>query len=237
VSTAAQEVFAEASTITGSIGVFAVVPTFNRALKALGIGTDGVKSTPYSGDPDAIRGLTPDTKLILQASVEDIYRRFTGLVARARALPVTRVDEIGQGRVWAGNTARDLKLVDHLGGLDMAVAAAAKRAGLPAGVRTIDVEKSQYLPFQLLSSLFSDDDGDDATDADASIRDPFARGTRLSQLRLFSAIGEAQAIASGPTIQVHCLACSTLTPPRSENVARAESWIAKALALAAQASR
>ncbi len=238
VSTAAQEVFAEASTITGSIGVFAVVPTFNRALKALGIGTDGVKSTPYSGDPDAIRGLTPDTKAILQASVEDVYRRFTGLVARARALPVTRVDEIGQGRVWAGNTARDLKLVDHLGGLDMAVAAAAKRADLPADVRTVDIEKSRYLPFQLLSSVFGSDDNDEGAETDASIRDPFARATRLSRLRMLSSVGEAQAIAAGPTVQVHCLACATVTPPRLEDVTRAEAWLAKAFAVVTgQASR
>ena len=231
VSTAAQEVFAEPSTITGSIGVFAVIPTFNRALKALGIGTDGVKSTPYSGDPDIIRGLTPDTRAILQASVEDIYRRFTGLVARARALPVARVDEIGQGRVWAGNTALDLKLVDHLGGLDMAVAAAARRAELPADVRTVDIERPRSLPFELLTGLFGTDENQDSLDR-ATARDPFARATRLSRLRLLSAVGEAQAIAAGPTVQAHCLACGSVTPPRFENVSRAETWLGKVAALA-----
>ena len=79
VSTAADEVIAEPSTITGSIGVFAVIPSFNRLLDQVGIGADGVKSTPYTGAPDVLRGLSPDTRLLLQASVEDIYRRFTGL--------------------------------------------------------------------------------------------------------------------------------------------------------------
>ena len=226
VATAADEIIAQPSTITGSIGVFAVIPTFNRSLKALGIGTDGVKSTPYSGDPDVLRGLTPDTRLILQASVEDIYRRFTGLVAKARNLPIGRVDEIGQGRVWAGTTALDLKLVDRLGGIDLAIAEAARRAKLPADVRTIDVEKSAPLFGQLVASLFGADQGDDDAET-AQARDPFARATRLSRLRLLSAVGEAQAIASGPTVQAHCLSCSGLTMPRAANAAAAETWLAR----------
>ena len=209
VATAADEIVAQPSTITGSIGVFAVIPTFNRSLKALGIGTDGVKSTPYSGDPDVIRGLTPETRVILQDSVEDIYRRFTGLVAKARQLPIARVDEIGQGRVWAGNTAVDLKLVDRLGGLDTAIAAAARRAKLPADTRTVDVEKSAPLLGQLVASLFgAGGDDDDAQAFASAARDPFARATQLSRLRILAAVGEAQAVAGGATIQAHCLGCS-----------------------------
>ncbi len=227
VATAADEIIAQPSTITGSIGVFAVIPTFNRSLKALGIGTDGVKSTPYSGDPDVIRGLTPETRIILQESVEDIYRRFTGLVAKARNLPVSRVDEIGQGRVWAGNAAVGLKLVDRLGGLDVAIAAAAKRAHLPADTRTVDVEKTAPLLGQLVASLFGSDDSDDAQAFASGARDPFARATQLSRLRILAAVGEAQAVAGGATIQAHCLGCSGLTMPRAANAAAAEGWLAK----------
>ena len=227
VATAADEIIAQPSTITGSIGVFAVIPTFNRSLKALGIGTDGVKSTPYSGDPDVIRGLTPETRVILQDSVEDIYRRFTGLVAKARQLPVGRVDEIGQGRVWAGNRAVELKLVDRLGGIDVAIAAAAKRAKLPADTRTIDVEKTAPLLGQLVASLFGTDDSDDAQAFASGARDPFARATQLSRLRILAAVGEAQAVAGGATIQAHCLGCSGLTMPRAANAAAAEGWLAK----------
>ncbi len=236
VATAADEIVAQPSTITGSIGVFAVIPTFNRSLKALGIGTDGVKSTPYSGDPDVLRGLTPDTRAILQASVEDIYRRFTGLVATARKLPVARVNEIGQGRVWAGVTAKQLGLVDTLGGVDVAIASAARRAKLPADVRTIDVERSQPLFSQFLASAFGFGEGDDSNSGDAASvsaasRDPFARGARLSRLRLLAAIGSAQAIATGPAVQASCLSCASLGVPLASDVATGEGWLARASAL------
>ena len=222
-ATAADEIVAQPTTITGSIGVFAIIPTFNRALKELGIGTDGVKSTPYSGDPDILRGLTPETRAILQASVEDIYRRFTGLVAKARRLPQARIDEIGQGRVWAGTTAKQIGLVDRLGGLDVAVAAAARRAKLPADTRTIDVEKSPPLLGQFLASAL----GAGTDDTESAARDPFARAAALSRLRLFAAVGEAQAIARGPTVQAHCLACSSLSAPRPVAVAAGTGWLAR----------
>jgi len=232
VSTAADVVYAQPSTITGSIGVFAVIPTFNRALTALGVGTDGVKSTPYSGDPDILRGLTPDTKLILQASVEDIYRRFTGLVATARKLPVTRVDEIGQGRVWSGKTALDLKLVDGLGGLDLAVAEARRRAKLPADARTIDIERKPTLIAQFLANAMSPND-DENSNAQAA-RDPFGATARLGQARVLAALGAASAVATGPTIQATCLACTSLLPPRADDIARAQGLLAKTAALAAR---
>ncbi|MGI4879863.1 MAG: signal peptide peptidase SppA [Janthinobacterium lividum] len=225
VSTAADTVFAQPSTITGSIGVFAVIPTFNRALRQLGIGADGVKSTPYSGDPDVLRGLTPDTSLILQASVEDIYRRFTGLVATARHLPIARVDEIAQGRVWSGADALRLGLVDHVGGLDDAVAAAARAAKLTGTVRTVDIEKAPSLPLQLLGQLLGFGQTDDQA------LDPFARLTHASQQRLFSAFGEAAAIAGGSTIQAHCLECSGLTPPRAADIARSRVLLGTVVAL------
>ncbi len=229
VATAADEIVAQPSTITGSIGVFAVIPTFNRSLKALGIGTDGVKSTPYSGDPDILRGLTPDTRAILQASVEDIYRRFTGLVAKARKLPVARVDAIGQGRVWAGNAALGNGLVDKLGGIDVAIADAAKRAGLPADTRTVDIERSQPLLGQLIAGALGigNDDGSDGGQA----RDAFAAQVRLSKLRLLAALGSAQAVAGGATIQASCLSCASLGVPFASDVARGESWLARAGAL------
>jgi len=229
VATAADEIVAQPSTITGSIGVFAVIPTFNRSLKALGIGTDGVKSTPYSGDPDILRGLTPDTRAILQASVEDIYRRFTGLVAKARKLPVARVDAIGQGRVWAGTAALDNGLVDKLGGIDVAIADAAKRAGLPADTRTVDIERSQPLLGQLIAGALGL--GNDDTREGGQARDAFAAQVRLSKLRLLAALGSAQAVAGGATIQAACLSCASLGVPLASDVARGENWLARAGAL------
>ncbi len=228
VATAADEIVAQPSTITGSIGVFAVIPTFNRSLKALGIGTDGVKSTPYSGDPDVLRGLTPDSRAILQASVEDIYRRFTGLVGQARHLPVARVDQIGQGRVWAGVTAKDLGLVDKLGGIDLAIADARARAKLPADAPTVDVERSQPLFGQILAGALGI--GDDDGNSEAA-RDPFARGSRLSRLRLLAAVGQAPVIAGGATVQASCLSCVPLVQPASADVRAGRSWLSGAAAL------
>ncbi|MGL4543158.1 MAG: signal peptide peptidase SppA [Polymorphobacter sp.] len=228
VSTAADEVVAEPSTITGSIGVFAVIPSFNRLLDQIGIGADGVKSTPYTGAPDVLRGLSPDTRLLLQASVEDIYRRFTGLVATARQLPVARVDEIAQGRVWAGSTAKQLGLVDTLGGLDAAVKAAARRANLPEDVRTIDIERQPSLAFALLSGAFGE--SEDSANPVAASRDPFARLARVDRARLIAGLAQAQALANGPTMQVACLDCAALVPPRLVPPDQA-GWLTTAAAL------
>ena len=228
VSTAATEVFAAPSTITGSIGVFAIIPTFNRALDRFGISTDSVKSTPYTGDPDVLRGLTPDSKLVLQASIDDVYRRFTGLVAAARHLPIERVDEIAQGRVWTGTDGVRLGLVDHIGGLDAAVAAAAKAAKLGANPRTIDVEKTPSLLIQLVAqSLGLGSNGDDTG---SSARDPFAKLTAASRQRVLASIGEAAAVAGGATIQAHCLECAGLAPPRPADIARSNAVLTGATA-------
>ncbi len=202
VSTAADEVFAEPSTITGSIGVFAIIPTFAKTLEKLGIGADGVKATPYSGQPNVLEGLNPATKLLLQASVDDVYRRFTGLVAKSRHLTPARVDEIGQGRVWAGGTAHQLGLVDHLGGLDAAIAAAARRASLdPVKARTIDVETKPGFLAQLLERSLTGDNGGSGGDA-------YARIAQLSQVRAASQVADALNVANGATMQARCLACA-----------------------------
>ena len=203
VAMAADEVFAEPSTITGSIGVFAVIPTFAGTLDKLGIGADGVRATPYSGQPNVFEGLNSGTRLLLQASVEDIYRRFTGLVAKARRLTPARVDEIGQGRVWAGGTAHQLGLVDRLGGMEAAIGAAAKRASLdPATARTVDVEAQPDFLTQLIERSLGSVKG--------SGGDVYARILRLSQVRAKSQINDALRLSGGATIQARCLTCAGL---------------------------
>ena len=216
VAMAADEVFAEPSTITGSIGVFAVIPTFAGTLDKLGIGADGVKATPYSGQPNVFEGLNSGTRLLLQASVEDIYRRFTGMVAEARRLTPARVDEIGQGRVWAGGTAHQLGLVDRLGGMEAAIGAAAKRASLdPATVRTVDVEaKPDFLTRLIERSLGS---------VKGSGGDVYARILRLSQVRAKSQINDALRLSGGATIQARCLTCAGLGTLNVAPVNR-EAW-------------
>ena len=130
VSTPATRIFAEPGTLTGSIGVFAIIPTFERTLSDYGVTTDGVKTTPLSGEPDLIGGLSPQVSGLLQANVESSYGRFLGLVGKARGKTPQQVDAIAQGRVWDGGAARRLGLVDAFGGLDDALAYAARAARL-----------------------------------------------------------------------------------------------------------
>ena len=226
-STAADEIIAQPSTITGSIGVFAIIPSFNRSLAQLGIGTDGVKSTPYSGEPNIIAGLSPETKVILQSSVEDIYKRFTGLVSESRKLPLTEVDRIGQGRVWAGNTAMRLKLVDSMGGLDAAVAAAARRAGMKGNIRTVDIERPESPIVGLLNSVVGPGD-----EQEQVARDPFAKLAAASRMQLFAAVGDMQAMANGPTMQAACMECGSLGSPRTAAATTGSNWLAKLAMLA-----
>ena len=133
VAASGDRIFAEPETITGSIGIFSVIPTFEDALAEWGVTSDGVRTTPLSGQPDLTGGFTPEVDTLIQAGTENGYRRFITLVAEARKMTPERVDEIGQGRVWDGGTARQLGLVDQFGGLDDAIAWVASEADLKDG--------------------------------------------------------------------------------------------------------
>ena len=161
VSTPADVIFAEPGTITGSIGIFGIIPTFETALAKIGVTTDGVKTTPLSGQPDITAGTTPMFDTLIQAGIENGYRQFIARVAASRHLSPARVDAIAQGRVWDGGTARQIGLVDRFGTLKDAIDEAAKRAKLdPAKVHAEYLEK----PPGFLARLASDfDAGDDDT--------------------------------------------------------------------------
>ncbi len=126
----ADRIIAAPATITGSIGVFAVVPTFQRTLDKVGVTNDGFGTTRLSGQTDLDRALGSESKQILQASVEHAYRTFVENVARSRNRRPEEIDSLAQGRVWTGADARAAGIVDELGGVDDAIAEAAKLAGL-----------------------------------------------------------------------------------------------------------
>lgn len=130
VATPAQRIFADPGTVTGSIGVFAVLASFEDLLADVGVTGGGVKTTPLSGQPDLLFGISPEMARIFQASVEGNYAQFVGLVARSRGRTPAQIDEIAQGRIWIGTDARRIGLVDEFGNLDTALAYAAKSAGL-----------------------------------------------------------------------------------------------------------
>lgn len=126
----ADEIWATPSTITGSIGVFAAFPTFEELLQRVGIYTDGVGTTDLAGSMRADRPLNPQLEAALTSGVAFAYKSFVQIVAEGRDMSVAEVDPLAEGRVWSAPDALKAGLVDSLGSLDDAIAAAAARAGL-----------------------------------------------------------------------------------------------------------
>jgi protease-4 len=218
VATPADFIFAEPSTLTGSIGVFGVLPTFQGALEKLGVGADGVKSTPLSGEPDLLRGPSPEANQLLQTGVESTYRQFLTLVAQSRGKSPAEIDRIAQGRVWDGGSARQIGLVDGFGGIDEAIAKAGELAKLDKDDREVRyLERSKSMTESLLETFAGEDDSDVTHDAFAAFRG--------NQERLLAqAVTDAWMILNGPTIQARCLECpaapARLTRPQ------AQGWLA-----------
>ena len=155
IAAAANEIFASPTTLTGSIGVFSVVPTFQRSLEKVGVKVDGIGTTPLAGDMRMDRALTSATREILQTSVNHAYAEFLRRVGDGRKKPVAEVDKIAQGRVWAGLDAQRIGLVDHLGGLKDASDAAAKLADLGSDYDVDYIETDMSLREELLMQLRS----------------------------------------------------------------------------------
>ena len=127
----ADKIFANNSTLTGSIGVFGIVPnTKNFLNEKLGVYIETVKTHKHSDIANGYRKLSDDELNVIQNSVEDIYETFITHVSEGRGIPVRKVDEIGQGRVWSGTDALSIGLIDEIGGLEDAIASAADLSAL-----------------------------------------------------------------------------------------------------------
>ena len=216
VSTPANYIFAEPSTITGSIGVFGILPSFEGSLAKIGVTTDGIRTTPLSGQPDLIGGLSPEAGALIQAGVESSYRRFLGIVAQSRHRTPQQIDTIAQGRVWDGGTARQLGLVDQFGGLDDAIAKAAALANLGDERGITRLEKGPSWEDQLVS-MVADDGSSQAqpTDSLASLA-PMPADLALRM------VTEVNELLSGPSIQARCLECPP--PPVAATTTNASLW-------------
>ncbi len=151
----ADEIMASGNTITGSIGVFAVVPTIDRTLSRLGVRVDGVGTTSLSGVLRVDRPLQPEIEGILQAGVDHTYAEFLQRVASGRHQTTAAIDEIAQGRVWAGSDALRLHLIDRLGTYEDAVHAAAQRAKLGKDYEVRVIEPELSFTEELLLSMRS----------------------------------------------------------------------------------
>jgi protease-4 len=156
ISCAADRIFAQPNTITGSIGVFGIVPNFKKMFgEKMGITIDTVNTNAHSDMMSTLRAATPTESAQIQKSVENVYQTFIGRVADGRGLTKEAVNEIGQGRVWSGSDALAIKLVDELGGLPEAIAYAAKKAKLTE-YRLEDLPK-QKNPLEELLGKAEDD--------------------------------------------------------------------------------
>jgi protease-4 len=213
VSTPANFIYAEPSTITGSIGVFGVLPSFQGTLQKLGVGADGVKSTPLAGEPDLLKGPSPEANRLIQSGVNAMYARFLNIVAESRHKSPQQIDQIAQGRVWDGGTAHQIGLVDGFGGMQDAIAKAGELAHLGPNDRGLRyLEPPRSFRDQLLDTLASRRGDDDSS----SSGDAFAVLAQQPQQQLAAAIAQIRSILGGPSIQAQCLECPPVAPARLE---------------------
>ena len=153
ISAPATRIFAEPTTITGSIGVFGMIPNMQGFFNnKLGITFDGEKTHPYADMLTVSRALTDEELRIIQGYIDDFYDNFKERVAQGRNMTVAQVDSAGQGRVWIGTDALQLGLVDELGGLENAIQNAAELAGM-SDYRTVELPVQKEFYEQLLEDL------------------------------------------------------------------------------------
>ncbi len=148
IAMAADEIWASPSSITGSIGVYGLAPRLHESLGRIGVRTDGVGTTPLSGQFDITRPLEPELESIYRATVNKIYEDFIDIVSEARGKPDDEVREVARGRVWSGAQALERGLVDHTGTLQEAIDAAGRIAGLGTDFIT-EYEESELSSLEL----------------------------------------------------------------------------------------
>ena len=222
VSTPANRIFAQPGTITGSIGIFAMIPSFEKTLAEYGVKSDGVRTTPLSGQPDILAGFTPETESMIQANIENNYGRFLSVVGKARGKTPEQVDAIAQGRVWDGGTARQNGLVDQFGGLDDALAWAAKSAKLEKWhPQFYGKDADPYA--SLLESLTG---GDEQA---AAPTDLVGLVALRQEARLAGALAELAWLGQVRGAQAYCLDCPVSL--RAPAVRTQSGWLARAAAV------
>lgn len=204
ISTAGDKIWAQPTTITGSIGVFGAFPTLENSLKKIGINTDGVGTTELAGTMRLDRPLSDKASKIVQYGVDNIYQRFIGLVADTRKKDKSAIHEIAQGHVWTGTKAKEIGLVDELGTLHDVIIAIARDAKLTR--YKVEFVKRQLSPKEeFLRSL---------TEGQASILAPKALLEKFASLSVLNDVApalkplqEIQSLNDPRGIYVKCFEC------------------------------
>jgi len=203
----ADEVWAYPNTITGSIGIFGFFPTFQDTLAKIGVNTDGFGTSPLSGMFRADMQMTEAAQRTFQNVIEHGYREFIGLVGQYRDMSLDAVDNVAQGRVWTGVQAQERGLVDQIGTLKQAKAAAARMAGLGDDFTTVYVQ-AKLSPFeQFLANM----GGQALAHVGLEIQRPamarlLGRDLYLSMLEQLNTIAQHSQPSRGmPDVMAHCL--------------------------------
>ncbi len=207
VATAGDHIMAEPSTITGSIGIFAVLPSFEKTLAKYGVNADGVTTTPLSGQPDLVGGFNESLDTVIQSSIENNYGRFLKIVSDNRGKTPEEIDAIGQGRVWDGGAARQLGLVDSFGSLDEALAKAAQLAKIEGEYHAHYLQTPVDGFSALLANMFAQ------PNEQAARQDVFGRIAQQQKLTAMRALADMQLLLDGQGVQARCLECAADMPP------------------------
>jgi protease-4 len=158
ISTYADRIFAEPNTITGSIGVFGMLLNVEKLANDNGITWDSVKTSRFADSQTVTRPKSPQEIAIAQRFVNKIYDQFLTKVSESRKLPMQKVAEIAQGRVWSGQQAKKLGLVDEIGGIDDAIKYAAKQAKLGEDWELSEYPEVRTLEERILKTLGGEED-------------------------------------------------------------------------------
>ncbi len=153
IACAADTIIAQPNTLTGSIGVFGLIPNVKGLMGKIGITTDGIKTNKFADMPSIDRPFTPEEKNMMQAYIENFYDLFLQRCAEGRDTTSAAIDEVGQGRVWSGENALELDLVDILGGIDTALEIAAQKADIEDDYRVVELPELLPPLEQLMKDL------------------------------------------------------------------------------------
>lgn len=204
IATAGDKIWAQPTTITGSIGVFGAFPTLEKSLQKIGINTDGVGTTELAGSMRLDRPLSEKASKVVQMGVDNIYQRFITLVADARKQEVKAIDDIAQGHVWTGSKAKEIGLVDELGTLNDVITAIAQEAKL-GSYKVEFIQRPLSPKEELLRSLAQ---GHAGTFVPKSLLENFASLNVLNDLApVLKPLSDLKSMNDPQGIYVQCLDC------------------------------